>query len=135
MFAANEQSTEEITSRINLAHSALPRLQSCLWSRLKILLGRVYQAVVSLNLIYGCETWSVRVADERMLEVFGNGIIRRILHDRHRDCVPSAELHRRLCLKTIPALLVQRRLHWFGSAARRPEGELIKYLLLPTAFC
>ncbi len=30
------------------------------------------------------------------------------------------------------ALLVQRMLRWFGHAARRPEGELIKDLLLPT---
>ncbi len=29
-------------------------------------------------------------------------------------------------------LLVQRSLRWFGHAARRPEGELIKDLLLPT---
>ncbi len=42
------------------------------------------------------------------------------------------ELRRRLCLTSIPALLVQRRLRWFGHAARRPEGELIKDLLLPT---
>ncbi len=48
------------------------------------------------------------------------------------DCVPSVELRRRLCLKSIPALLVQRRLRWFGRATRRPEGELIKDLLLPT---
>ncbi len=31
-----------------------------------------------------------------------------------------------------PALLVHRRLLWFGHAAGRPEGELIKDLLLPT---
>ncbi len=30
-----------------------------------------------------------------------------------------------------PALLVQSRLRWFGHAARRPKGELIKDLLLP----
>ncbi len=49
-----------------------------------------------------------------------------------RQAVPSVELHRRLCLTSIPALRVQRRLHWFGHAARRAEGELIKDLLLPT---
>ncbi len=27
---------------------------------------------------------------------------------------------------------MQRKLRWFGYAARRPEGELIKDLLLPT---
>ncbi len=67
-----------------------------------------------------------------MLEVFDNDSIRRILRVRRRDCVPSVELRRRLYLTSIPALLVQRRLRWFGHAARRPEGELIKDLLLPT---
>ncbi len=38
----------------------------------------------------------------------------------------------RVCLTSIPALLVQRRLRWFGHAARRAEGELIKELFLPT---
>ncbi len=69
MFVANGQGTEEIRSRINLACSAYSRLQSCLWSRREILLrtmGRVYQAVVRSILLYGCETWPVRVADERM---------------------------------------------------------------------
>ncbi len=67
-----------------------------------------------------------------MLEVLDNDSIRRILRVRRRDCVPSVELRRRLCLTSIAALLVQRRLRWFGHAARRPEGELIKDLLLPT---
>ncbi len=135
MFVANGQCTEEIRSRINLARSAFSRLQSCLWSRREISLrtkGRVYQAVVRSILLYGCETWPVLVANERMLEVFDNDSIRRILRVRHIDCVSSVELHRRLCLTGLPALLVQRRPRWFGHAASRPEGELIKDLLLPT---
>ncbi len=102
-------------------------LQSRLWSRRAISLrakGRVYQAVVRSTVLYGCKTWPVRVADERMLEVFDSDSIHRILRVRRRDCVPSVELHRRLCLTSIPALLVQRILHWFVHAARRPEGEL-----------
>ncbi len=84
--------------------------------------------------LYGCEAWPIfiRVADERMSEVFDNDSIRRILRVRRRDCVPSVKLHRRLCLTSIPALLVQRRLRWFGHAARRPKGKLVKDLLLPT---
>ncbi len=66
-----------------------------------------------------------------MLEVFDNDSIRRILRVRRRDCVPSVERRHRLSLTSIPALLVQTRLRWFGHAARRPEGELIKGLLLP----
>ncbi len=67
-----------------------------------------------------------------MLEVFDNDSIRRILRVRRRDCVPSVELGRSLCLTRIPALLAQRRLRWFGRAARPIEGESIKDLLLPT---
>ncbi len=83
-------------------------------------------------LLYGCETWPVRVAGKMMLEVFDNDSIHRILRVRRRDCVHYVELRRRLSLTSIPALLVQRRLRWFGHAARRPEGELIKDLLFPT---
>ncbi len=83
-------------------------------------------------LLYGCETWLVRVADERMLEVFDSDSIRRILRVRRRDCIPLVELRRRPCPASIPALFVQRRLRWFGHAAKRPEDELIKDLLLPT---
>ncbi len=71
------------------------------------------------------------MADERLLEVFDNDSVRRILRARCRDCVPSVELRRFLCLISIPALLVQRRLCWFGHAARRPEDELIKDLRPP----
>ncbi len=83
-------------------------------------------------LLNGCETWPVRVADERMLEAFDNDSIRRILRVKRRDCVPFVKLRRHLCLTSMSALLVQRRLRWFGHAARRPEGELIKDFLLPT---
>ncbi len=61
-----------------------------------------------------------------------NDSIHRIQLVRHRDCVPSVELRRRLCLTSLPALLVQRRLHWFEHAAGRREGELINDLLTPT---
>ncbi len=37
-------------------------------------------------LLCGCETWPVRVADERMLEVFHNDSIHCILRVRRGDC-------------------------------------------------
>ncbi len=76
-FVANGQGTEGIRSRINLARSAFSRLQSCLWSRREISLrtkGRVYQAVVRSIMLYSCETWLVRIADERMLDVAASAL-------------------------------------------------------------
>ncbi len=73
MVIATGQDTEKNGIRINRARSAFSRLQSCLWSRREILLdtnGRVCQAVVRSILLYSCETWPLRVADERMLAVF-----------------------------------------------------------------
>ncbi len=67
-----------------------------------------------------------------MLEVFDNDSVRRILCIRRGDFVPSVELRHRPYLSSIPALFVQGRLRWFGQAARRPDGELMKDLLLPT---
>ncbi len=135
MFTANAQGTEKTRSWINPVHSAFSCLQVCLWSRHEILLhtkSKAYQAVVRTILLYGCKKWPVRLADERMFEVFDNDSIRRILHVMHRDCESSVELRRRLCLTSIPALIVQRRPRLFGHAARRIDGELIKDLLLPT---
>ncbi len=73
--------------------------------------------------------WTVREANERILGIFDNGSIRRILHVRRGDCVPSVELRRNLCLTSIPALLTQSR---FGQAERHPDSELITNLLLST---
>ncbi len=52
----------------------------------------------------------------------GNRCIHRILHVMCRDEVPSMELRRRLCLTSIAALFVQRRLPWFGHATPRFFG-------------
>ncbi len=134
--SARSSSHTAKASRINLARSAFSRLQSCLWSRREISLrtkGRVYQAVVCSILLYGCEIWCVRVADEGILKIFDNDSTRRILRIRRRDCVSSVELRRHLCLASIPPLLVQRRLCWFRHATRRPDSDLIKDLLLPTS--
>ncbi len=52
----------------------------------------VCSTVVHVVLLYGCEMWPVRAADERMLAVFENESIIRTLHVKHRDCAPTVEL-------------------------------------------
>ncbi len=74
----------------------------------------------------------MRVVDERVLAILENDSIRSILHVISRGCVPTAELRRRLRLTNITAQLVRRRLCLFGHAVRRPEGELIRGLLIST---
>ncbi len=84
MFITNGQSTEEIKSILSTAISSLVPMCKR---------GRVCQAMVRSILLYDCETLPVRVADERVLAVFDNESIRRILHVKHGDCIPTAKLH------------------------------------------
>ncbi len=62
-----------------------------------------------------------------------NDSIRHILRVRRRDCVPSVELRRRLRFtNTIYRHCSCKEGSLVGHAAKRPAGELIKGLLLPT---
>ncbi len=63
-------------------------------------------------LLYNCETWPEREAGERMLEVFDNNSICRILRVKRRDCVPSVELRRRISvmMQDVPTF-AQNALH------------------------
>ncbi len=65
------QANDEISGRT--ARTAFARLKSVLWSRPEISLktkGCIYEALIRIILLYGCETWPVRAEDLRRLEVF-----------------------------------------------------------------
>ncbi len=112
-FTATGQTIGEVKARINVARAAFNRLQPSLWSRPEIsrrTKGRVYESVVRTILLYGCETWPLRVEDQRCLEVFDNDCLRRILGRRRRDRVPCEVLRHQLHLRALPPTLLQRRL-------------------------
>ncbi len=113
---------------------AFNRLHTALWSRREIsrkTKSRVYTAVARAILLYGCETWPLRVEDRKRLGVFDNDCFRRIERGNRRDRVPCAVLHQRIQLLTLPALLLQCRLRWFGHAARQAPGEIMRELINP----
>ncbi len=63
-FTATGQAVDEIAARINLARATFNRLHTSLWSRREIshrTKGRIYESVVRTILLYGCETWPLRV--------------------------------------------------------------------------
>ncbi len=65
-FTATGQAFGEIKAHFNVARAAVNRLQSSLWSRPDIshrTEGRIYESVVWIILLYGCETWPLRVED------------------------------------------------------------------------
>jgi len=79
---------EEIKSRLKSGYASYHSMQNLLSSRLlsKNLKIKIYRTVILPVVLYGCETWSLTLREERKLRVFGNMVLRRIFGPR-RDKV------------------------------------------------
>jgi hypothetical protein len=71
---------EEVKTRLKLGNAYNYSVQSLLSSRLLSRNGkiRIYRTIVLLVILYGCETWSLNLKEERRLRVFENRVLRRI---------------------------------------------------------
>jgi len=45
----------------------------------------VYRTIILPVILYGCDTWSLTLREERRLSVFENGVLRRIFGPRRDD--------------------------------------------------
>jgi hypothetical protein len=70
---------EEVKSRLELGNACYYSVQNLLSSRLlsKNLKIRIYRTIILPIVLYGCETWSLTLKDERRLRVFENRVLRR----------------------------------------------------------
>jgi hypothetical protein len=70
----------EIKSRLNSGNACYHSVQSLLSSRLLSRNAKVkmYKTIILPVVLYGCETWSLKLREERRLRVFENRVLRRI---------------------------------------------------------
>jgi len=70
---------EEIKSRLKLGNACYHSVQSLLSSSLlsKNLEIKIYRAIILPFVLYGCETWSLTLREERWLSVFEKRVLRR----------------------------------------------------------
>ena len=78
---------EEIKSRLRSGSAYIHSVQNLLSSRLlstnfKI---KIYRIIILPVVLYGCETWSLTLREERKLRVFENMVFRRIFGPRRDD--------------------------------------------------
>jgi len=80
-------SPEEIKSTLRLGNACCHSVQNLLSSRLlsKNLEIKIYRIVILLVVLYGCETWSLTLGEERKLRVFENIVLRRIFGPRRDE--------------------------------------------------
>jgi len=72
---------EEIKSRLKLGNASYYSVQNLLSSSLlsKKLKIKIYRTINLLVVLYGCETWSLTLREERRLRVFENRVWRKII--------------------------------------------------------
>jgi hypothetical protein len=92
----NQNDTDdEIKSKLNSGntcyYSVQNLLSSCLISKnLKI---KIYKTVILPIVLYGCETWSLPLRDDRGLRVFENRVLRRIIGPKREEDGSWRKMH------------------------------------------
>jgi hypothetical protein len=77
--------------------------------------------------LYGCETWSLTLREERKLMVFGNKVFRRIFGPRRDEVtgewrrMHNEELNDLYTSPNIARVVKSRRMRWAGHVARMSE--------------
>ena len=115
-------------------HSVQNLLSSRLLSKnLKI---KIYRTINLPVFLYGCETWSLALQEERKLRMFENMVLRRIFGPR-RDNVTGERrrLHNEglndlYAKPNIVRVIKSRRMRWAGLVARMGEESGVYRVLL-----
>jgi hypothetical protein len=104
----------------NLLHSSLPS------KNLKI---KIYRTIIFHVVLYGCETWSLTLSEERRLWVFAKRVLRGILGPKRDEgtgewrTLHNEELRDLYCSPTIVRVIKSRQMRWARYVARMGEGR------------
>ena len=120
---------EEIKSRLRSGNACYHSVQNLLSSRLlsKNLKIKIYRTIVLPVVLYGCETWSLTLREERKLRVFENTVLRRIFGPRMDEAtgewwrLHNEELNDLYSSPNIMRVIKSRRMRWAGHMAHMGE--------------
>ena len=84
---------------------------------------RIYKTIVLPVVLYGCETWSLKIREERRLRVQENRVLRRIFRPKTDEVtgkwrrLHNEELDDLYCSPSIFRVIKSRRMRWAGHVA------------------
>ena len=99
----------------------------CCTKNLKI---EVYRTIILPVVLYGCETWSLTLREERRLRVFENRVLRRVFGPKRDEArvewrkLHNEELRDLYSLPKIVRVVKSRRMRWVWHMARMGRGEV-----------
>jgi hypothetical protein len=92
--------------------------------------------MISLLMVYGCETWSLTLREEHRLRVFENRVLRRIFGPKRDEVsgewrrLHNEELHNLYSSPDIIRQVKSRRMRWAGHVARMGEERKVCKILV-----
>ena len=114
---------EEIKSRLKLGNACYYSVQNLLSSSLlsKSVKIKIYRTIISPVVVYGCDTWSLTLTQERRLRVFENRVLRRVFGPTRDEVTGewrNEELSDLYSLPSIVRVVKSRRMRWVWHVAR-----------------
>jgi len=88
---------------------------------------KIYRIIILTVVLYGCETWSLILREQRKLRVFENMVLKRIFGPRRDEVtgewrrLPSEKLNDLYPLPNVVWVIKSRRMRWAGHVARMGE--------------
>ena len=83
--------------------------------------GKVYRTVVRPALMYGAETWALKKAQEKKLEVAEMRMLRWMCGVTKMDKIRNERIRGTRKVGEITKKVQERRLKWYGHVMRREE--------------
>jgi len=122
---------EKIKGRLRSGNDRYHSVQNLLSSRLlsKNSEIKIYRTTILPVVLYGCETWSLTLGEERKLSVFENMVLRRIFGPRRDEVtgewrrLHNGELYDLYSSPNIVRVIKSRRMRWAGHVARMYEDR------------
>jgi hypothetical protein len=104
-----------------------------LYKKLKI---KIYRTIILPIVLYGCETWSLILREERRLRVFEDRVLRRVFGPKRDEVtgewrkLHNEELSDLYSLPKILRVVKSRRMRWAGHVARMGQGRGVYRVLV-----
>jgi hypothetical protein len=90
---------------------------------------KIYRTIILPVVLYGCETWSLKLREEHRLTMFENRVLRRIFRPKRDEVagewkrLHNEELNDFYSSPTIIRVIKSRRMRWAGHVARMGKGR------------
>jgi len=97
---------------------------------------KIYRTIILPVVLYGCETWSLTLREERKPRVFKNMVLRRIFGPRRDEVtgewrrLHNEELNDLYSSPNIVRVIKWRRMRWAGHVARMGEERGVYSVLV-----